>query len=460
MLADDSGIIDRDRAAQRISTIQRQSEIESEISNARYRDQPGCDRHGHARVRSDNSAIRIIGDGISARHRENAHRPRTIRDRLGPEAIIVSDHIISRADTIGDAHGHALDARFAEVLHTVAINVQPDVVTDRSRHLITEIRAGVGGTSKQDDAGICMVTVVIRVAIGVVHGNAVQIRIGGLNGSNWERRSANLDDVSRRRRQAGKLEVTKGIRGVSGDEGAIRDTVVIGIDIKLHNDVLDAGFAVILNAVAVDVVEHRITDRADTAKPEVDGLIAFGCGQVNERADCGQTTSGLDSVVVIVDAIVSDAGGRAGEWVSLQGLARAEVRDRDIHIVTISRDIGKRIESSAAGGGGGNRLVQAGGLRGVVELHGHSVDTGFACVLDAIRVRIHPDQVPNAGGSHRQVTEVHRVQTAGKGDAGTIVNKTVVVLGLDVQRRKIQIILIHHDDVVATEQADKLIETT
>ena len=211
------------------------------------------------------------GTEVGSIDRDGPCAIRNIRQR--PFTVEVCGDLIVCC-TIGDGQRDVGDAGLSGIFETIAVEIEPDGVSDDHGRLVSEVGTGVGETRRQRDSGIG----VIRGregsegGIGRRIGNSIPVRISRLGEArqHWAQTTvpANLNGVLTFRQSGEHVEADRlaGIAGI-GDGGfdqrfsGIENSVAIGVRVEGNGDSTDSGFVPILGSVAVVVVEHRVSDR-------------------------------------------------------------------------------------------------------------------------------------------------------------------------------------------------------
>ena len=269
------------------------------------------------------------------------------------------------AAAVEQGHGHTCNAGLASVLDAIAVEVEPDEVTHRcERRDVACIQVGVHFSgSQRDGGGASGADIGIAVRGGRALGSGRQ-HITVLTG--WEAHAV----------LAG-LEIGEGVEalairhiGANGSAGA-----VVERDWHAH----EAGFASVLNAIAVHVHPDEVADageRAAVACVKIGNDLAFGERDVHCLARGG--------VWIAVESWITTLcrrGQHTGVW----------QRGRELHGIGAGLQANEDVGSGAIGGGSANR-----GAAAVQQRDGDSGNAGLAWILHAIAIQILEHEVTNA----------------------------------------------------------------
>ena len=324
----------------------------------------------------------LLGDGIAVRQ----FHGHAVGTRFHHELVIAVavgggglDHFTG---AVAQFHGHARLAAFAAVLDAVAILVEPHAVTDGGSCHYAGIDAVVDFAGDQREA--------VRQAAGAGVGIELVVAAGmggGKAHAFGQRGLVELHAVGARL-EVGELVVAVGV-------GPDRRTDLLAIGVEQgHLDVANAGFAAVLQAVAVLVEPHAVAHAGSFIQAGIDGVIGFAVGHGDLAALAGAAD------IAVERGIAARVGG--GEYIAL---GRGD-GDR------VGAGVGREaVVAVDAGGGGLHDLAGA-----VLQLHGGADDAGFARILHAVGIAVFPHAVADGGFLRHQAGAHGHVVARGQRD--------------------------------------------
>ena len=272
----------------------------------------------------------------------------------------------SGASTVEQGNCHALNARLARLLDAVAIQVFPNIVSERGTiREITGVDVGhilsCGEHDVTDVAcGGVRITTRGRGALPSLREHAARSRLQ----RELHRVCAGLklgEDVVASR---------AGHRAADGHAAAVE---------QCHGHALDAGLTGILHAIAIQVLPHKITETGEGRDiPCIPRWIVFTSHESGgESAARGRASVAVTSIQTLI--------------CRRQYAALAKVQ-REAHAVVFRVQVGEAVVAHAVRGGGAD-----GDANAIVKGDVHSFDTRLAGVLATIAVEILPDVIAEAG---------------------------------------------------------------
>ncbi|OEZ98985.1 hypothetical protein DUGA2_55280 [Duganella sp. HH101] len=325
----------------------------------------------------------VLAGGRVARRRR--HRDRVLA-RIDGEAVLAVGAGGGGLDDVAllvfQIDLDADDARFARILHAIAVLVFPHAVAHGGlRHHDACVEVVVDGARTQRDllrhtvgAGVGIGR---AVAAGVGGGELVAVADGGL---------VELDAVSAR------LEVVEQVvAAVVGGRG--RHCGAGGVQ-QRDLDAGAAGFVGVLHAVAVAVDPDGVAQFCQLDQAGVDAVV----GLAGRQRDGGAGAGGVDVAV---------GGAIAAQALAGRGVAgRRGDGDR----------VGPRIDGEAVlaavvGDGAVDHVAQA-----ILQIDLDAVDAGFARILHAVGVAVFPHAVAERGLLHHQAGAQRQVVARGQRD--------------------------------------------
>ena len=342
-------------------------------------------------------AILVVGSSIGGGQQLGAHVEREAHGVVA--GLQISEQVVTgsiggggakrSASAVVKGDGHALDAGFAGILHAIAIGIEPDEIAQSGqRRVVTCVHGVVVFALRQGD--------VDRLAGAE---RSIAIRCIRADLIHWAEHESIVVQAQRELHgigaglQASEVIVTGGV----GDRGA--HSVATAIK-QGNSDALDAGFAWVLDAVAVEVLPNEVADGSERGNiARVDGAVVFSGGEGDVRSDT-RTKVGI--------AVVA---GSACTWAG-QYQAVAVQASRELHRIGAGLQIRELIVTGGIGGGGANSEAAC-----IQERDGDALNTGFTRLLQTVLVEVEPDVVANRS-ERRNITgiEVGVVLRCGKND--------------------------------------------
>ena len=317
-----------------------------------------------------------------------------VRARLQTGEEVVAGGIGKRgadgcAGAVEQGDGYALDAGFAGILLAVLVEIHPNIITQAGeRRRVTSVDGAVVFSGGEGD-----IDGLARGSVGIAIGRRCTLKSGGQCEAVAVERGGELDGISAGLEIRELIEAA-GVRGRGADGGAC----AVEQD-NWHS--LDPWFAGVLLAVLVHIQPNVIADGCQWRHIAcIEVRIVLACGKHDRwRAACGL----IGIAVGVVRGVVRNRQHMAGA----QGCWEADAVRAGLQVAEV-------IVADAVGGGGADQ-----GAKVVVEIDSHSLDAGFASVLETIAVKVEPDIVAN-GSQRGNITCVDGaiVLTSGENDSG------------------------------------------
>ncbi len=385
-----AGVI-TDGARQRRAACEVESHVDGEIATGA---RGAVDAGDHSAGNHDGAGDRAARFGTDAVGTGDERHSCRHGDRYGPGAIGQPGE---RIEPIGVGRGHKGvdpveyrdgdigEAGLADVLHAVAVEVEPEVVTDDTRRLVAEVGAevvravvdddarvgAVAGDGGQGDEGLVEAGLAVAIGVGGL-GCTAELGVGGVDsrlvGARWEAAEA-------------VRSVERG--GGRGDQGVVV-AVVGGVLPQLDGDVGPPRLVPVLAAVAVGVGEDGVTDRAEGGVAHIDGV---------DRDTTGERD---------VDGVGRDRDREVADTVIGQiGVVRV---DHD-SVVAVGQT-GEAVVAGPVGHGGGDQHVGSVAVQIGIELDSYGGQTELGGTLHGVAVGVEVDGVTDRGAALRRVAEI------------------------------------------------------
>ena len=323
-------------------------------------------------------------------------------------------------------HVDVRNAELAGVAHAVVVRIDPYRVADDAPRRVAEVRAHVDLRGRERPAALVVAGHDVE---RIVAGQSVRLRVGGLvRARQGPARGFDHDDVVRRQQSGEHVEPGR-VGRFGGHErfAPVVQAVAVGIGIEADRDTRHAGIVEILIAVAAQIPEDRVADRAVGREAEIRVQIDVAAADLhverNGRARVVDVAVGVDRQIG-VGVVHFDAVGAVGQRIEQVLAVGVGVRGLQEHVDAVAVEVGVEADRDVG---------QAGLLR---------------AELDAVGVAVEPDRVADRAAADGLEAEI-LVEIVGVDDrhhaAG--VQRAPRIRGDAIVGRQVRIGAVHHHQV-------------